>query len=402
MATSPTARTRCRRRCSPRPCSGRREGVPESPQAWLVTVAAPAPDRPRPQRGRPPPPRGRGRRRRSRPTGRRSDRARDDTLTLLLLCCHPALSAPSQLALTLRAVGGLTTAEIARPSWCPRRRWPSGSAGPSRRIKETGVPFAAAREERADRMRVVLHVLYLIFNEGYTATSGPAAAARRPDRRGDPAARMLHALLPARRRSGRAAGADAAHRRPARGAHRARRRADPAGRSGPRPLERRRHRRGHRADRAHPGHRPARPVPGAGGHRRGPRRGAPGRGHRLAADPLALPPAATARAQPDGAAEPGRRRGDGRRTGRPAWPSSTASPPTSGWPATTASTPYAPICWRWPATPTPRGRRTWPRPGARPAVRSSDISSAPLGWPDRIGLRRGARWHPGRRLTTDA
>jgi RNA polymerase sigma factor (sigma-70 family) len=98
----------------------------------------------------------------------------DDTLTLLFLCCHPALSPASQIALTLRAVGGLTTAQIARAFLVPEATLAQRISRAKQRIKSTGIPFGMPPEaERADRLRVVLHVLYLIFNEGYTTTSGP-------------------------------------------------------------------------------------------------------------------------------------------------------------------------------------------------------------------------------------
>jgi RNA polymerase sigma factor (sigma-70 family) len=98
----------------------------------------------------------------------------DDTLTLLFLCCHPVLSEPSQLALTLRAVGGLTTAEIARAFLVPETTLAQRISRAKQRIKAAGAQFRMPPEaERADRLGVVLHVLYLIFNEGYTATSGP-------------------------------------------------------------------------------------------------------------------------------------------------------------------------------------------------------------------------------------
>ena len=122
----------------------------------------------------------------------------DDTLTLLFLCCHPALSPPSQVALTLRAVGGLTTAQIASAFLVPEATMAQRISRAKQRIKAAGVPFRLPPEpERAERLRVVLHVLYLIFNEGYTASSGPGPAARAisPTRRsGSPA--TLHRLLP--------------------------------------------------------------------------------------------------------------------------------------------------------------------------------------------------------------
>jgi RNA polymerase sigma factor (sigma-70 family) len=149
------------------------DGVPDNPRGWLLTVATrrltdqwrserarrdreiavfaeepePAPDRP-------------------------GDR--DDTLTLLLLCCHPALSPPSQVALTLRAVGGLTTAQIAHAFLVPEATMAQRVSRAKQKIKQAGARFAMPPpDERDERLRAVLHVLYLIFNEGYTASSGP-------------------------------------------------------------------------------------------------------------------------------------------------------------------------------------------------------------------------------------
>ena len=99
----------------------------------------------------------------------------DDTLTLLFLCCHPSLSAPSQLALTLRAVGGLTTAEIATAFLVPEATMAQRISRAKQSIKSSGIGFDLPPEpERAERLRVVLQVLYLIFNEGYTTSAGPA------------------------------------------------------------------------------------------------------------------------------------------------------------------------------------------------------------------------------------
>ena len=99
---------------------------------------------------------------------------RDDTLSLLFLCCHPALSPTSQVALTLRAVGGLTTAEIASALLIQETTMGQRISRARQRIRITGIPFRMPRQEEWDgRLGVVLRVLYLIFNEGYTATSGP-------------------------------------------------------------------------------------------------------------------------------------------------------------------------------------------------------------------------------------
>ena len=97
----------------------------------------------------------------------------DDALTLLFLCCHPSLSPASQLALTLRAVGGLTTAQIAAAFFVPEATMAQRISRAKATIKAAGARFELPPDaERADRLRVVLHVLYLMFNEGYTASSG--------------------------------------------------------------------------------------------------------------------------------------------------------------------------------------------------------------------------------------
>ncbi|OLF09225.1 RNA polymerase sigma factor [Actinophytocola xanthii] len=156
------------------------EGVPTEPAGWLVTVAGRRlTDQWRSDAAR--------RRRESVVAAARPyhelmspdpaeelDRHRDDTLTLLFLCCHPEISAPSQLALTLRAVGGLTTEQIANAFLVPEITMAQRISRAKQRIRAVGARFAMPDEqERGERLAVVLHVLYLIFNEGYTATSGP-------------------------------------------------------------------------------------------------------------------------------------------------------------------------------------------------------------------------------------
>ena len=139
----------------------------------------------------------------------------DDTLILLFLCCHPALSPASQIALTLRAVGGLSTAEIARAFLVPEATMTRRISRAKQRIRDSGLPFALPTDaERADRLAAVLHVLYLIFNEGYARTAGPGLLPRRPGRRGDPADPAGAPAAARRPRGDRAARVDAAHRRP--------------------------------------------------------------------------------------------------------------------------------------------------------------------------------------------
>jgi predicted RNA polymerase sigma factor len=121
----------------------------------------------------------------------------DDTLTLLFMCCHPELSPSSQIALTLRAVGGLTTAQIAGAFLVPESTMAQRISRAKQRIKESTTPFELPPEpELADRLGVVLHVLYLIFNEGYAATSGPDL--HRSELTGEAIrlTRVVHGLLP--------------------------------------------------------------------------------------------------------------------------------------------------------------------------------------------------------------
>jgi RNA polymerase sigma factor (sigma-70 family) len=179
-----------------------RDGVPENPRAWLIRVAsrrltdllrseqarrrredtvatwtlpeewlAPAADRPLP--------------------------SSDDTLVLLFMCCHPALSPASQIALTLRAVGGLTTAEIARAFLVPETTMTRRITRAKQTIKDSGIPFGLPpAAERSERLASVLHVLYLIFSEGYASTSGPALYRSELSAEAIRLARTVHRLLP--------------------------------------------------------------------------------------------------------------------------------------------------------------------------------------------------------------
>ncbi|HEU0302251.1 MAG TPA: DUF6596 domain-containing protein [Longimicrobium sp.] len=123
--------------------------------------------------------------------------AGDDTLTLLFMCCHPALTPASAIALTLRAVGGLTTAEIASAFLVPEATMAQRISRAKASIKASQIPFGMpAPAERAGRLASVLHVLYLVFNEGYASSSGPLL--QRTDLSGEAIrlARVLHGLLP--------------------------------------------------------------------------------------------------------------------------------------------------------------------------------------------------------------
>ena len=152
------------------------EGIPENPRGWLIQVASRRmTDQLRSAIAR---------RERETTVAREaeimvptvdpeSDMYPDDTLILLFMCCHPALTSSSAIALTLRAVGGLTTAEIANAFLVPESTMAQRISRAKQNIKASGVPFRLpSPEERAERLPAVLHVLYLIFNEGYASSIG--------------------------------------------------------------------------------------------------------------------------------------------------------------------------------------------------------------------------------------
>ena len=123
--------------------------------------------------------------------------AHDDTLTLMFMCCHPSLTPASAIPLTLRAVGGLTTREIAAAFLVPEATMAQRISRAKAKIKASGEPFALpAPDQRPERLRSVLHVLYLLFNEGYTSSSGPDLA--RTDLSGEAIrlTRGVHASMP--------------------------------------------------------------------------------------------------------------------------------------------------------------------------------------------------------------
>ena len=124
-------------------------------------------------------------------------RGHDDSLILMYLCCHPSLPPASAIPLTLRAVGGLTTREIAAAFLVPEATMAQRISRAKARIKASDEPFALpAAEERPERLRSVLHVLYLLFNEGYATSSGPDVA--RTDLSGEAIrlARIVRTALP--------------------------------------------------------------------------------------------------------------------------------------------------------------------------------------------------------------
>src|SRR5579871_460302 len=178
------------------------QGLPENPRGWLITVASRRlTDLLRADQAR--------RRREDTvalwelpdhwlaPAADRTPADHDDTLILLFMCCHPALTPASQIALTLRAVGGLTTAEIARAFLVPEATMTRRISRAKQGIRASGAPFGMpAAGERAERLAAVLHVLYLIFNEGYASTSGPDLQRTELAAEAIRLARLLHRLLP--------------------------------------------------------------------------------------------------------------------------------------------------------------------------------------------------------------
>jgi RNA polymerase sigma factor (sigma-70 family) len=178
------------------------EGIPENPRAWLVTVGARRlMDQVRSEHSR---------RTREELAAMATSQAellgapadaeptdRDDSLALLFGCCHPELSAPSQIALTLRAIGGLSTAQIAAAFGVPEATMAQRISRAKQTIRENGLDFGLPPgAERSERLRVVLHVLYLVFNEGYTASDGDELTVPALAREAIRLTRWLYRLLP--------------------------------------------------------------------------------------------------------------------------------------------------------------------------------------------------------------
>ncbi len=177
-------------------------GLPENPRGWLITVGSRRlMDQVRSEQAR-----------RTReeltavatpqsellgPPADAEPADRDDSLALLFGCCHPDLSSPSQIALTLRAVGGLSTAQIAAAFGVPEATMAQRISRAKQTVSGTGFDFnLPVGAERTERLRAVLHVLYLVFNEGYTATAGDALTVPALSQEAIRLARWLRRLLP--------------------------------------------------------------------------------------------------------------------------------------------------------------------------------------------------------------
>ena len=122
---------------------------------------------------------------------------RDDRLRLIFTCCHPSLATAAQVALTLRLLGGLSTAEIARAFLVPEPTMAQRLVRAKNKIRDAGIPYRIPREaELADRLRSVLAVVYLIFNEGYSASSGDRFSRPELSQEAIRLGRLLAALMP--------------------------------------------------------------------------------------------------------------------------------------------------------------------------------------------------------------
>ncbi|MBF6167951.1 RNA polymerase sigma factor [Streptomyces gardneri] len=172
-----------------------RQGMPDNPRAWLIQVA---------QRRMADAVRAEVARRRRETTA--FDREvtdavpvdHDDTLTMLFLCCHPALSPAAAIALTLRAVGGLGTEQVARAFLLPEATMAQRITRAKKKLATVERPFAQPGDERwRERLGAVLHVLYLIFSEGHTSSSGPDLQRTDLSDEAIRLTRAVHRLLPA-------------------------------------------------------------------------------------------------------------------------------------------------------------------------------------------------------------
>ena len=209
----------------------------------------------------------------------------DDRLRLIFTCCHPALAPAARVALTLRLLGGLSTPEIARAFMVPEPTMAQRIVRAKAKIRDATIPYRVpSGAELPDRLPAVLAVIYLVFNEGYAATSGDALVREDLCTEAIRLARTLHELMPdepevvgllallllvaARRPARTGAGGELV----------------PARRAGPHAVGPRAGRRGSGARPFLPAEESSRSVPDTGGHQRSPQRCAAGNGHRLVPD----------------------------------------------------------------------------------------------------------------------
>ena len=292
----------------------RRDGPPDNPGAWLQVAAQrnavdgvrrSTRQRSLAARASPPAPAGSG---------------TDDRLALLFACCHPALAPEARLALTLRAVVGLTTPQIARAFLVNESTLAQRIVRAKRKIVDAGISLAVPPPDRLEeRLGDVLAVVYVMFNEGFVSSTG---ATQDRDLAAD-AVWLAGVVATAVPHEPEAWGLAALLDHPARSRGRAVRRARRAGAAappGPVALGPRRHRRRRAADRARGRPAPARPLPAAGRDRRPPCDRALVGGDRLAPDRAAVRRARTARPLARGPAQPGRGPGPARPPGRGADP----------------------------------------------------------------------------------
>ena len=364
----------------------RRDGIPANPGAWITTAARR---------------RAIDRLRRNRSVADRAERLAeltrldaqheepsmddestivDDRLRLIFTCCHPALEMPARVALTLRALGGLTTGEIARAFLVAEPTMGKRIVRAKRKIAEAHIPYRVpADEELPDRLRGVLRVVYLIFNEGYAAAEGDRLVREELCDEAIRLGELLTRLMPD--------DAEAWGLLALMLLHDARRaaRVDPSGRyvaldaqdrsllgSGPDP-------RGPRAARPRGAPAPPGRVPAAGRHHRPADRGSGRRRDRLGADRRAVRRAGPAQPVAGGRAQPRGRRRPGRRAGRRAWSCSSRCSAIRRSSATSRCTRRTPSCSAARATPRAPRARTSGRSRSPPTPSSAPSSSGVCG-----------------------
>ena len=304
----------------------------------------------------------------------------DDRLRLMFTCCHPALSLEARVALTLRTLAGLTTAEIARAFLASEPTMAKRLVRAKQKIQHAGIPYRVPPAHLLpERTPGVLGVLYLLFNEGYSATAGADLVRQNLSAEAIRLARVLARLMPDEPEAGGLLALMLLHdARAWRAAGRFWRPGDSGG-PGPFVVGRRRDQRGCRYFGGGAAVRAAGSVPDPGGHRRLPRDRAHRGSHRLAADRRPVRAARCVPAHAGGGAEPRGRGGDGPRAFGRAWRWSRRWRRRASWPATTCSPRPGPTSCAASAVP----RRPPPRTPKRSSWRAPTPSAATsaAGWP---------------------